>query len=567
MSEYTLTVLDTSGIQDYLFGTNNLRQNAGASYLADCATRQWVHMMLDTVIGEGAHNVLNLDDIEHPFDETKTIQTEGVQAEVIYAGGGNTAILFKDHMQAKAFTTKLTRKVLLDAPDLKLLIAHHRFDWLGKPLGSKDGVVQLVMDQLQILKQSQPPAQPLRGLGVTVDCVFTTRPAVGYDPQSRPVAAEAWAKYRASDRAGERLLKFLETSIDKKQYCIPSDFEDIGSSHEESSYIAVVHADGNGMGKRIKAIQDAYATVAQNPDYVQAMRAFSLSLQKAAHVALNATIKYLIQHILPNKDADINGHLIYQIGQNAEATNTLELQNEKHTGKRYLPFRPIVYGGDDLTLVCEGRLGLQLAAYYLQRFTEQTLSDGKKAYCRAGVAVTHAHYPFALAYELAESLCKSAKWALTQWQEHPRHRDSGSTAIDWHIAVNGMNEELRETRERDYIGASGNLLMRPLRLSEANLDWRSWAQFERIITTFQNEWLDQRNKLIGLREPLRQGTNAVTHYRHFYSLAPLPVIANYPNTATTGWLEDRCAYFDAIEALDFYGFLRSDVDKLNESEA
>ena len=78
---------------------------------------------------------------------------------------------------------------------------------------------------------------------------------------------------------------------------------------------------------------------------------------------------------------------------------------------------------------------------------------------------------------------------------------------------------------------------------------------------------DQRNKLIGLREPLRQGTNAVTHYRHFYSLAPLPVIANYPNTATTGWLEDRCAYFDAIEALDFYGFLRSDVDKLNESEA
>ena len=293
MSEYTLTVLDTSGIQDYLFGTNNLRQNAGASYLADCATRQWVHMMLDTVIGEGAHNVLNLDDIEHPFDETKTIQTEGVQAEVIYAGGGNTAILFKDHMQAKAFTTKLTRKVLLDAPDLKLLIAHHRFDWLGKPLGSKDGVVQLVMDQLQILKQSQPPAQPLRGLGVTVDCVFTSRPAVGYDPQSRPVAAEAWAKYRASDRAGERLLKFLEKSIDKKQYCIPSDFEDIGSSHEESSYIAVVHADGNGMGKRIKAIQDAYATVAQNPDYVQAMRAFSLSLQKAAHVALNATIKYI----------------------------------------------------------------------------------------------------------------------------------------------------------------------------------------------------------------------------------------------------------------------------------
>ncbi len=33
MAKYTLTVVDTTGIQPYLFGTNSLRQNAGASYL------------------------------------------------------------------------------------------------------------------------------------------------------------------------------------------------------------------------------------------------------------------------------------------------------------------------------------------------------------------------------------------------------------------------------------------------------------------------------------------------------------------------------------------------------
>ena len=91
MTQYTLTVLDTSAIQEYLFGTNNLRQNIGASYLADCATRLWVHEKLDEVVGKGAHNVLDFDDIDCPFDQTKTIETEGVQAEVIYAGGGNTA--------------------------------------------------------------------------------------------------------------------------------------------------------------------------------------------------------------------------------------------------------------------------------------------------------------------------------------------------------------------------------------------------------------------------------------------------------------------------------------------
>ena len=42
MNRYTLTVVDTTGIQDYIFGTNQLKQNVGASYLVDCATRKWV---------------------------------------------------------------------------------------------------------------------------------------------------------------------------------------------------------------------------------------------------------------------------------------------------------------------------------------------------------------------------------------------------------------------------------------------------------------------------------------------------------------------------------------------
>lgn len=565
MPQFTLTVLDTSGIQEYLFGANNLRQNAGASYLADCATRLWVHQTLDKIVGKEAHNVLDFDDIDHPFDETKTIQTEGVQAEVIYAGGGNTAILFKNATQAKTFTTQLTRKVLMDAPDLKLLVAHQGFDWENSALGSTSGIVQSVMDQLQRLKQSQPPAQPLRGLGVTVDCVFTARPVVGYDSQERPVSAESWAKQKAAKPADKRLERFLEKSVDLEQYDFPARFEDIGGSHEDSSYIAVVHADGNGMGKRVKAILEAHPQASQNAAYVKAMRAFSLSMQKAAHKALNATVAYFIAQICDTSEADRHQHLVHKIYN--QSGNAIELQNNEQNGKPYLPFRPIVYGGDDVTFVCEGRLGLQLATYYLQQITEERLSDGEKAYGRAGVAITHAHYPFALAYELAESLCASAKQAIQIWQDAPQQREKSITAIDWHFAINGMNEELKETREREYMGAPGTLLMRPLRLTEPSLDWRSWRQFEAIIHEFQMQWLEQRNKLIGLREPLRQGRTMVAHYRQFYSLNELPRIGEDRNAAIGGWLADRCAYFDAIEALDFYGFLPSLTLQKNESEA
>jgi hypothetical protein len=288
------------------------------------------------------------------------------------------------------------------------------------------------------------------------------------------------------------------------------------------------------------------------------MRAFSLSVQRAAHRALNATVNYLTKQIKPSKEADKHQYLIYKVGQK------LELKNDPKKGKPYLPFRPIVFGGDDVTFVCEGRLGLQLAAYYLKQFTAQELSEGGHAYCRAGVAITHTHYPFALAYELAENLCKSAKKSIKVWQTELNHQEAGITALDWHLAVNGMNEGLTETRCREYVGNVGSLLMRPLRLTEPKLDWRSWDQFSEILKVFQNKWLDQRNKLIGLREPLRRGPHAVQQYRQSYSLSELPPIADYRTMTTTGWQGKECGYFDALEALDFYGVLN---DQSNESEA
>lgn len=38
-------------------------------------------------------------------------------------------------------------------------------------------------------------------------------------------------------------------------YVIPKQFENIGNSKNDSSFIAVVHIDGNAMGKRVEAIR------------------------------------------------------------------------------------------------------------------------------------------------------------------------------------------------------------------------------------------------------------------------------------------------------------------------
>src|SRR6185312_4842133 len=74
-----------------------------------------------------------------------------------------------------------------------------------------------------------------------------------------------------------------------------------------------------------------------------------------------------------------------------------------------LPVRPILYGGDDLTFVCHGRLGLALAERYLRAFAAAPASDGQPLSACAGVAIVHSRAPFSRAYGLADELCRTAK--------------------------------------------------------------------------------------------------------------------------------------------------------------
>ena len=73
------------------------------------------------------------------------------------------------------------------------------------------------------------------------------------------------------------------------------------------------------------------------------------------------------------------------------------------------PLRPIVYGGDDLTFICDGRLGLDLTAFYLKEFAKEKIkicgTDQSVDAC-AGVAIVPTKFPFAEAYNFADQLCR-----------------------------------------------------------------------------------------------------------------------------------------------------------------
>jgi hypothetical protein len=539
MSKFTITVIDTSGIQGYIFSSNRLRENIGASHLVSEATGDWVEETLDKL-------GVSKNQQEEP------IETSRLNAELVYAGGGNTLIVFKSREIAINFTRILSERVLRDAPGINLVVAHKEFDW------DKEHLYQVVKDlmegEIDRRKNERIPSVPLLGLGVTAVCNSTQLPAVdrsnkyiqyGDDEKadSYLISTETKQKLKAVNRANKKLQNMFADVVDDDIYQFPYRIDHLGRSERESSYVAIVHADGNGMGKRFQK----YGEKAENNrDYIQRMRDFSTSVDEAGKTALKAVVQVITKSV---KEGKVVGKL-----------------GEFQLKEKYLPFRPLVYGGDDITFICEGRLGLELAALFLREFEEQPVADSnKKLTACAGICVVKTHYPFARAYKISEELCKEAKKFV---KENKEFEPDGFSAIDWHLAASGLLGSISEIRKLEYQVTVDNkdiwyLQMRPVRLENHSSEWRTWEGFTQVVKEFKEgkDWKERHNKVMALREVLRKASHDATKefllaYKSSKSPSSLPYFPESSGQSEQlvrdGWKDGICGYFDAIEAIEFY---------------
>lgn len=160
---------------------------------------------------------------------------------------------------------------------------------------------------------------------------------------------------------------------------------------KNSNWIAVVHADGNNLGKKLIALYEA-----SMPSEMlrTAIKAFSLTLDKATKEAAQ------------------------------EAFSDIIAPERKNGAK--MPVRPILIGGDDLTVVIRGDLAVPFTNSFLKAFEKSTrrlfqnLEEelGLASYnlgwkegltACAGIAFIKPKYPFHYGVDMAEKLCKKAK--------------------------------------------------------------------------------------------------------------------------------------------------------------
>ena len=452
-------------------------------------------------------------------------------------------MLFSDKKYAVKFTQILSKRILEEAPGINLIAVHKDFDWDSESLYE---VIQNVMkNDLDVKKRSRIPSAPLLGLGVTATCRSTQLVAVGMsekfeDDEPYLISREIDAKLNVISKANSKLQEMFATSLGS--YKFPMRTDKMGRSEGDSSYVAVVHADGNNMGKRFQE----FGKNLSNRDYIIAIRKLSHSVNQAGINALKKVVEILVKSI----DLDADG--------------TRKIKGKFEIKDNYLPFRPLVYGGDDVTFVCDGRLGLELGAIFLQEFEKQPVvdnEDGKNPLTAcAGICVVKTHYPFARAYQLSQDLCRKAK-------KFVKDKQGNFSALDWHLAASGLSGSISEIRDREYrvkipeFEKLASLEMRPISLrKQKNSDWRTWDGFTKVVKHLNEdeEWKGRRNKVIALREVLREGEKATEKFLKNYRIKDeqLPLFpecgGQSTNLAKKGWLNRICGYFDAIEAMEFY---------------
>ncbi len=136
-----------------------------------------------------------------------------------------------------------------------------------------------------------------------------------------------------------------------------------------NDWIAIIHADGNGLGQIVSRI-------GKEPGK---LHEFSENLDNAVKKAAQRTFKKLNEEY----------HLV--------------------DNKKKIPLRPIVLSGDDMTIITRGDLAVPYAKLFMQFFEEETKAMGHQLTACAGIAYIKSSYPFYYGYNLAETLCNVAK--------------------------------------------------------------------------------------------------------------------------------------------------------------
>lgn len=335
------------GIQSFIFKTSKLKEIVGASEIIENLCTRFFRKILD-----------------RRYNENNSI----VEA------AGNIKYIFDNKEDAEFLVARFPREVMKYAPGITISQAIQKID----NHVTYNDMIKLE-DKLKAQRNKQ--IRPL-DLGLLITERSRRTGEVGSEYKKEVLDKASAIKAKQNEIATYKLVgRILGQSIQKEN--IFFDLAELKSKENNHSFIAIIHADGNGLGKLIQQLGQQLEKLFPE-EVAEGYRQFSKVISIASENAV--------------KDA------------------LLKVQ-ESHPNFK---FRPIILGGDDLTIICEAQGSIDFTHHFLQAFEENTKSQIKERLGKYNLPTTHltacagivyakANYPFHYSIALAESLCAEAK--------------------------------------------------------------------------------------------------------------------------------------------------------------
>lgn len=368
-----LFVTQAKGIQDYVLGTDKLRDMVGATELVERLSGEILQKTLENL---GLH--------------------PGEDYRILSVAAGTARVRFQRRKDALSLAAIWPLVCAHATPELEVYQTVQSFDG-----GNFLQAISEAERALALARGLRDPNLPVAGPPIGRS-QRTGGAAVGKADASggerEDVDAATFAKRSCRDKIKDsslpdifRRMGFEPDGSNK----VPDDFDHI--SGRDRDYLALIHADGNGLGQLFIRLEEHFRNNSGLSS--EKIEGFYSAISKAIAKIAQESASEARQAIKPQWDS-----------------------------KTRWPVMPFVLAGDDFTLVTRADLALLFVEVYLEKFEEisraeivhlladysdlrleailpEALSAG------AGIVFMKPGFPFSTAYKLCESLAKHAKSA------------------------------------------------------------------------------------------------------------------------------------------------------------
>lgn len=410
MGNYVLAMYDIRGKQEYIFRSRHIKEIMGGSAVIEDCFKDYLYPQAKEYRnrrygkdGCGDDAIFNHTDQSFSvkaFEER--MNGEQFIGEVVYDGGGNFFVLYKDRETCIEINKLFTRRVLEETATLKVLCTYNEVT-LENYVKDRDKLYE----KHRVYEARESAALPAQTLPFTQVDYLTSMPLCkliknSEDPSEAPqkVSRESYCKYKKykerygdNDKQGEIQLDNLVT---KKGV---------------DSHLAIIYIDGNNMGAKVQQ------RLGGKTDYdtcVNLLRDFSKEIQRTYVDERMAAI-----------DAHFENHKKYQ------------RKAEKHR-------RFVVAAGDEINFICNASDAYDVVKAYFEGMPKEHSA------C-AGIAIFHSHAPYYDAYRIAEECCESGKRLMKS------KKLENVNLMDVHYCQGGIGTDLDTIRKHEV----GNLISKP----------------------------------------------------------------------------------------------------------